>query len=135
MSDTKGDSGGSHTKEMRRARRIVVNREFGSIDDFLSEYVTNISEHGVFIWTDAPLPVGTLVNLRFSIIMDEVETIEGVGEVVRVTEAPPESRGMGVVFVQLNSFSEKVIQRLFVRHDVERIFRYRAEQLRAHFGG
>lgn len=32
-------------------------------------------------------------------------------------------------------FGGWLIQRLFVRRDVERIFRYRAEQLRAHFGG
>ena len=29
-------------------------------------------------------PIGTKVNLRFTVIMDDIETIEGVGEVVRV---------------------------------------------------
>lgn len=102
-------------KDARRAPRVYVNREFSSIDAFLAEYVTNISRNGAFIRTDAPLPIGTLVNLRFSIILDEVETIEGIGEVVRLVENPPEARGMGVVFVQLDSYSERIIGRLFTR--------------------
>jgi uncharacterized protein (TIGR02266 family) len=101
--------------DLRRAPRVHVNREFASIDAFLSEYVTNISESGVFIRTDTPLAIGTRVNLKFSIILDEVETIEGIGEVVRVTESPEGYRGMGVVFVQLDSFSQLIIERLLTR--------------------
>ena len=101
--------------DLRRARRVHVNREFASIDAFLSEYVTNISESGVFIRTDSPLPIGTRVNLKFSIILDEVETIEGIGEVVRITESADGLKGMGVVFVQLDSFSQRVIEQLLTR--------------------
>jgi uncharacterized protein (TIGR02266 family) len=97
-----------------------VNREFASIDAFLEEYVTNISPDGVFVRTDDPYPIGTRVNLRFSIILDEVETIEGLGEVVRVVEDPLGITGMGVVFVELNSVSEKIIGRLFTRRPAGR---------------
>ena len=38
-----------------------------------------------------------------------------IGEVVRVVEDPVGTRGMGVVFVDLDSVSEKIIQRLFTR--------------------
>ena len=92
-----------------------INREFGDVDEFLAEYVTNISTDGAFIRTDTPLPVGTAVNLRFSIIMEEVETIQGIGEVVRVVDEPKEARGMGVVFVELRDVSKKVIETLFTR--------------------
>jgi len=102
-------------ENLRRSPRIQVNREFASIDAFLEEYVTNISRDGVFIRTDEPYSIGTRVNLRFSIILEEVETIEGLGEVVRIVDTPSGPKGMGVVFVDLDSVSEKIIQRLFIR--------------------
>ena len=102
-------------KDSRRSPRMRINREFGDVDEFLAEYVTNISTDGAFIRTDTPLPVGTAVNLRFSIIMEEVETIQGIGEVVRVVDEPKEARGMGVVFVELRDVSKKVIETLFTR--------------------
>lgn len=88
-----------------------MNREFGSLDDFLTEYVTNISSGGVFIRSKRPLPVGTLVNLSFTLLLDEVERIEGVGEVVRLSR-DPDNVGMGVVFRQLTPESQKEIARL-----------------------
>ena len=42
-------------------------------------------------------------------IMDDIETIEGVGEVVRVQDDPP---GMGVVFTQLSHYSQHLIDKL-----------------------
>jgi Tfp pilus assembly protein PilZ len=102
-------------EEQREAPRVVINREFESIDAFLSEYVTNISEKGVFIRTLDPLPIGTKVDLKFSIILDEVEGIEGIGEVIRRCESPADEAGMGVVFTELTSFSEQVIRRLLTR--------------------
>ena len=105
----------SNPKNLRRTPRVQVNKEFASIDAFLSEYVTNISEEGVFIRTEDPLPVGTRVNLRFSIILDEVETIEGIGEVVRIVDRVNHEKGMGVVFVQLDSYSEAIIQKILTR--------------------
>ena len=102
-------------ENLRKSPRIQVNREFASIDSFLEEYVTNISRNGVFVRTDDPYPIGTRVNLRFSIILDEVETIEGMGKVVRIVEESSGVKGMGVVFVELDSVSEKIIERLFVR--------------------
>jgi hypothetical protein len=54
----------------------------------------------VFIKSATPLAVGTSVNLRFTVIMDDIETIEGVGEVMRVETNPP---GMGVVFRELSA--------------------------------
>src|ERR1700727_2257573 len=83
--------------------RVTINKEFESFDAFIQEYVTNISRTGVFIKSQQPLPIGTQVNLRFTVIMDDIETIEGVGEVVRVEASPP---GMGVVFRELSAYSK-----------------------------
>jgi uncharacterized protein (TIGR02266 family) len=96
----------------RREARVTINKEFESFDAFVQEYVTNISRTGAFIKSKTPLPVGTKVNLRFTVIMDEVETVEGVGEVVRVEEDPP---GMGVVFREVDSYSKGIIERLLTQ--------------------
>lgn len=96
-------------KNPRRDDRVTINKEFESYDAFINEYVTNISRTGVFIRSKAPLPTGTQVNLRFTVIMDDIETIEGVGEVVRVHDDPP---GMGVVFTEISGYSKDLIDKL-----------------------
>jgi uncharacterized protein (TIGR02266 family) len=93
----------------RKEERLTINKEFDSFDQFIQEYVTNISRSGAFIKTETPLPIGSEVTLRFTVVMDDVEVIEGVGEVVRIEADPP---GMGVVFKQLSKYSEKLIQKL-----------------------
>jgi hypothetical protein len=98
--------------DKRGGERVTINKEFESFDAFIQEYVTNISRTGVFIKSQTPLPIGTRVNLRFTVIMDDIETIEGVGEVVRVEKDPP---GMGVVFRELAAFSKDLIEKLLVQ--------------------
>jgi hypothetical protein len=104
-------------KLVPRDDRVTINHEFGSVDEFISEYVTNISRSGVFIKTKHPLDVGTKVNLRFTVIMDDLETIEGIGEVVRVSPNPP---GMGVVFVTLTTHSHDLITKLITKRRAPR---------------
>lgn len=97
----------------RSEKRVTINKEFESFDAFVHEYVTNVSRSGVFIRSREPLPVGTEVNLTFTVIMDDVETIEGAGQVVRVQEDPP---GMGVAFTKLTKYSEDLLARLLTLH-------------------
>ena len=104
----------ARTVERRVSARKTINHEFASVDAFINEYVTNISRSGVFIRSDEPLPIGTRVNLRFTVIHDELETIEGLGEVVRVVDKG-RNKGMGVVFVELNEVSKALIERILVR--------------------
>jgi Tfp pilus assembly protein PilZ len=96
----------------REEPRLTINKEFDSFDQFIQEYVTNISRTGVFIKTKEPLPIGTTVNLRFTVIMDDIESVEGEGEVVRVETDPP---GMGVVFRKLSGYSEGLIEKLLTQ--------------------
>jgi uncharacterized protein (TIGR02266 family) len=104
--------GGRGGRAKLRSRRMDVNVEFDSIERFVSEYVSNLSKSGAFIRTRAPLPVGTLLNLKFTILADDPEFLEGTGEVVRVSENP---RGMGVVFVGLSDHSKALIGKLLTR--------------------
>jgi hypothetical protein len=102
----------SHDDDKREAPRLTINKEFESFDAFIQEYVTNISKTGVFIKSQTPLSVGTKVNLRFTVIMDDIETIEGSGEVVRVDKDPP---GMGVVFRELTTYSKGLLEKLLTQ--------------------
>lgn len=117
MSDARGAGEGAaeppaNAGAHRREERVTINKEFESFDEFLAEYVTNISRSGVFVRSKNPLPVGTVVNLHFTVIMDAIETIEGTGEVVRVEEDPP---GMGVVFTEISSYSKELIDKLLTK--------------------
>jgi hypothetical protein len=96
-------------EEKRRHGRVTINKEFDSFDAFIQEYVTNISRSGLFIRARQQLPVGTKVNLKFTVIMGDIETIEGTGEVVRVSDG-----GMGVVFRDLTSYSKTLLENLLV---------------------
>ena len=97
--------------ERRHRERVTLNKAFDSFEQFVTEYVTNVSGTGAFIRSDAPLPVGTEVTLRFTVVLDAVETIEGTGTVVRMTSDPP---GMGVVFKELDAYSKALVERLLV---------------------
>jgi uncharacterized protein (TIGR02266 family) len=100
----------------RTEGRMAVNREFASAEEFLAEYVANVSRSGAFIRTDDPLPVGTKVALRFTVILDELETIEGVGMVVRrVPQGSSGPAGMGVVFTELTAYSKQLLEKIITR--------------------
>ena len=97
--------------DQRAQTRVTINKDFESFDAFIHEYVTNISRTGAFVKSKQPLPVGTRVDLKFTVVMDEIETIEGVGEVVRVQRDPP---GMGVIFTELSQYSQHLLQSLLL---------------------
>ncbi len=99
--------------ESRRDQRVSINKQFDSFEQLAREYATNISRSGTFIKSDHPLPVGTKVNLRFSVVTGDAEVIEGLGEVVRVSEEPS---GMGVVFCELSDPSKRSLQRILDPH-------------------
>ncbi len=108
------DSSPADTFDRRRHDRVPVNHEFVPIDDYIAEYVTSISPGGVFIRSRNPLAVGTRVDLRFAVILDDVYHIEGEGEVVRLQQKDP--RGMGVAFTRLSADSKAIIDRIMARH-------------------
>src|SRR5262249_37554448 len=104
-----GDQGARGARvSQARQRRVDVNLEFDTLEQ-LTEYVSNISKSGCFIRARDPWPVGTKLNLRFTLLLEDPEILEGVGEVVRVSDRP---RGMGVRFAQLSASGTRVIDRL-----------------------
>ncbi len=100
----------------RKEKRITINREFASLEDFINEYVANISKSGAFIVSENPLPKGTKVKLRFTVMLDKIETIEGEGEVVRVVKPGGKQKsGMGIVFTKLTQYSRDLIEQIITR--------------------
>jgi uncharacterized protein (TIGR02266 family) len=108
---------GTGRKSVLRPKRIEVNVDFDSIEQFIIEYVSNISKSGAFIRTRDPWPVGTRLRLRFTIMAHDPEILEGMGQVVRVSERP---RGMGVAFLELTDHSRQLIEKLLTRRPVDR---------------
>jgi hypothetical protein len=114
MKDDPGEDGPTELEpvtERRHGGRVTINKQFDSFDQFVREYVANLSGTGAFVRTDTPLPVGTEIALKFAVVLDGVETIEGLGVVVRVENDPP---GMGVVFKELGAYSQKLIERMLL---------------------
>ncbi|MFB6350479.1 MAG: PilZ domain-containing protein [Bradymonadaceae bacterium] len=105
----------SGPKYRRSHKRVPINQEFKCIEDYISEYVTDISKGGVFIRSKNPLPVGTTVTLHFSVIVEDIETIEGEGEVIRV-DMSSDNMGMGIAFKKLTSGSKELIDRIIKLH-------------------
>ena len=103
--------------EKRQGPRIEINHEFRSVEAFLREYAMNVSMDGVFIRTAEVLPEGMAVRLRFSVVLDDLEIIEGEGRVVRsVTAEESKDPGMGVVFTSLTDESREVLAKIFTRN-------------------
>jgi hypothetical protein len=82
--------------ERRRGERLNINEEFGSVG---AVHVSDLSEHGVFVHTGDRLAIGTTVELRFTVLLDDPVVIQGLGRVVRHQDDPS---GMGVEFGPLS---------------------------------
>ena len=78
------------------------------MEAFINEYVSDLSSTGVFVKSRDPLPVGTRVNLKFSVILDELYVVEAGGEVVRNSRQP---LGMGVAFRWVGPDAQRLIGR------------------------
>jgi uncharacterized protein (TIGR02266 family) len=108
---SEGDGGKGGRSSRPRNRRLDVNLEFESLAQF-TQYVSNISRTGCFLRSRDPWPVGTRLKLRFTLLADDPEVLEGLGEVVRVSERP---RGMGLKFLQLPLSARRAIDRLLAK--------------------
>lgn len=96
------------TSDRRQFQRILIDLEvdYKCEDTFLFAYITDMSALGIFIRTNNPEPVGTRLNLRFTLPGD-TKPLELEGEVTWINPYRPGSfeninPGMGVRFVGLN---------------------------------
>jgi uncharacterized protein (TIGR02266 family) len=83
-------------------------------DSFLYGEEGDISEKGVFVATENPLPVGKNVHLKFS-LPDVIELIEAKGRVVWTGIGGPEKKmGMGIEILQMDQKSRTELKK-FIR--------------------
>jgi hypothetical protein len=95
--------------ERRRDERVPINNEFARLADDSTTWVSDLSEGGVFVHSRDQLPIGSLIELRFTVLLDDPVVIEATGTVARHSLHP---RGMGVAFAGV---SPEMIIRI---HDV-----------------
>lgn len=92
--------------ERRREERIPINDEFGR-SAAGENWVSDLSLGGVFVHTEELLPVGSMIELRFTILIDDPIVIEAFGKVVRHSHRP---RGMGVEFAAIHPEMQQRIE-------------------------
>jgi len=104
--DTEQDEpvqGGIERRQYERYE-TSISVDYSSGDTFLFSYIQNISEMGIFIRSDNPLPIGTHLELRFA--PDGQAPIEVLGDVTWINPYRPFgdnlNPGMGVRFRDLN---------------------------------
>lgn len=95
--------------ERRKHPRVpmvqTVRYRYESLDTFKERHISDLSYGGMFIATDEPDPVGTVIYIEFEA---EGSRIFGAfGKVVRVN--PPDAKdldpGMGIEFLKLDEAS------------------------------
>jgi molecular chaperone DnaK len=95
---------------------LLVRLSYGSVDEFVDRFATNLSRGGVFIRTRSPKPPGTLVAFELKLANGET-VVKGVGTVLWSRQedphsTPPVAPGMGVQFTDLDDASRAVIERV-----------------------
>ena len=94
--------------------------DYSTVDSFFWDFARNINEGGLFVETDSPLPVGTLVQLKFYLpgldapveTQGEVVWVGRGGETGSHSEDTPARPGMGIQFKELSAESKEAINRL-----------------------
>ena len=77
---------------------------YDDLDQLVEHYSRDISEGGIFIDTSQPLPVGSKIQLRMSIVHEDITYINALGEVMHVIYGKDTKfgAGMGVKFVEID---------------------------------
>jgi len=90
-----------------------INISFQKADDFFRAYIANLGEGGLFIHTTKNLPVGSFLDLEFS-LPDSNQAITTKGKVVwtrpqdmSTEKMPP---GMGIQFINMNPNDNKLLK-------------------------
>lgn len=102
--------------ERRRSIRapVVVRIEYATVDALFSDFTRNINEGGVFIETDCPAELDSVVHLRFR-LPGTREMLKLTGRVAWIRNAAGRPEGMGVEFENLSDRDRDRINALVVR--------------------
>jgi hypothetical protein len=96
-----------------------MSAAFSEADPRTTTPVSDLSETGVFVHTADLLPIGSVIDLRFTVFPEEPVLFEGRGRVIRHGDDPA-GVGMGVEFVELDETARDVLHKILLRHEAER---------------
>jgi uncharacterized protein (TIGR02266 family) len=88
---------------------ILIHYRYESVQEFVAEYTDDISMSGVFIRSDKPRPIGSMIYLQMT-LNDGSKLIEGFGRVARVGVGSRGQFGMGVQFLRFDDESKALIE-------------------------
>jgi type IV pilus assembly protein PilZ len=112
--------------ERRLSPRVQVSLQlhlvYDDLEELVEHYSHNLSEGGIFVETDEPLPVGTHVRLKISLVHQELIYIDAMGEVVHAqkTEERQGRNGMGVRFEGIRPEGQQFIREFVVSRLAEK---------------
>ncbi len=89
--------------ERRSSERapLKIPVDYSAVDSFFTEFTHNINEGGIFVETDAPAELETVVQLHFG-VPGEKEPIQVAGRVAWISDGKGKSpSGMGIEFQEL----------------------------------
>jgi uncharacterized protein (TIGR02266 family) len=108
--------------ERRRSLRapVVVRIEYATVDALFSDFTRNVNEGGVFIETDCPAELDSVVHLRFR-LPGTRENIKVAGRVAWIEPgADGQPQGMGVEFENLTDADRARINAIVLRLRADR---------------
>lgn len=115
-------------EDKRKSHRapVSIRIDYSTVDQFFWDFAKNINEGGLFVESNRPLPIGTMVELKFYLPNRE-SPVETSGEVVWVKtssggeaytptaddpEGSTDKPGMGIEFRGLNKTGKEAINNL-----------------------
>ncbi len=104
----------SGQSERRHSERqpLKVPVDYSAVDAFFDEFSTNINEGGIFIETDSPPEIDTLVQLQFR-VPDLDKPIQVTGRVAWINGDKDDGAiGMGIEFQELEPYVRETINDL-----------------------
>jgi len=95
---------------------LLLKLSYGTVDEFVEKFASNVSRGGFFVRTREPRPVGTPLSFELRLAGGEA-VLKGQGIVRWVQEEkpgahPPVPAGMGVQFTALDDGSREVVERI-----------------------
>ena len=109
---------GPHDKRsgQRTPVGLLLKLSYGSLDEFVEKFASNISRGGVFIRSREPRPVGTVLAFELRLQGGEA-VVKGKGVVRWIqredgSARPPAAPGMGIQFVELDERSREIVERI-----------------------
>jgi uncharacterized protein (TIGR02266 family) len=94
---------------------MLVQYRFDTLEAFAAEYAVDLSTTGIFVHTDDPRKVGSMVYLQIT-LKDGSKLIEGFGRVARVGRDERGQAGMGIQFINFDDESMALIERLVAQN-------------------